>query len=59
MEKIYTEEEVKELMLKAFKMGQEKFDADINDSPVRLWVAGAIDDYTSNTGSGNSEVNNG
>ncbi len=45
MEKIYTQEEVKELMLKAFEMGQEKFKADINDSPVRLWIIGEIEEY--------------
>ncbi len=56
MEKTYTEEEVKELMLKVFKMGQEKFEADINDSPVRLWIAGVIDEYTSNAESANLEV---
>ena len=35
-------------MLKAFKKGQDKPDADIEDSPVRLWIAGEIDDYTAN-----------
>lgn len=32
-------------MLKAFKLGQEKYEAD--DYSIKLWVAGEIDNYTS------------
>ncbi len=46
----YTKLQVKELMLKAFKMGQEKFEADPNDFPIRLWIAGEIDAITSQPG---------
>jgi len=31
-------------MLIAFKKGQEKYEADTEDEPVRLWIAGVLDD---------------
>jgi len=38
----YTKKQVKELMLKAFKMGQKKSEAD--DYPIRLWIVGAMEE---------------
>lgn len=32
---------VKELMLKAFKMGQEKYDAE--EYPAKLWIASEVE----------------
>jgi len=36
-------QQVKELMLKVFKMGQKKTDAE--DYPIKLWIAGELDEY--------------
>ncbi len=43
-------------MLITFKEGQKRFEADIEDSPVRLWIAGVLDDYTSNAESTNPNI---
>jgi len=34
-------QQVKELMFKAFKEGQKRYEAE--DMPIRLWIAGVLD----------------
>jgi len=36
------EEKVKEIMFKAFKEGQKRFEAE--EIPIKLWIAGVIEE---------------